>query len=73
MNLVKQRNEWRKEAIYGDFHSDVLQAYRTHRDREDWRSSETIEKLCEYILFLEERCEYLQENLDWHYANTGEE
>lgn len=72
MNLVKQRNEWRKEMMYDSFRSDVLQAYRINRDREDWRSSETTEKLCEYILFLEERCEYLQNWQDW-YESLGEE
>lgn len=72
MNLVKQRNEWRKEMMYGNFHLDVLQAYRINRDREDWRSSEITEKLCEYILFLEEHYESLQ---DWkdYYDSTGEE
>ena len=31
----------------------ILTKYREKRDSEEWRSSQTVEALCEYILYLE--------------------
>ena len=56
MNLVEQRLKWRKEYEEGLVPFDsVLKDYRENRLSEHWRASSLVERLCEYIIFLEER------------------
>lgn len=52
--LTDERNSWRKE-IEKDFWNEpyVLQQYRQYRNSNLWRSTREVEKLCEYILYLE--------------------
>lgn len=52
--LTDERSEWRRHLELGgllDIY--VLQQYRLNRDSDLWRSTREVEKLCEYILFLE--------------------
>lgn len=63
MNLVAQRNEWRKQMEEGTFYSNILEAYKQNRHSELWKTSETVERLCEYILFLEHTCFRLKKEL----------
>jgi len=52
--LQDERYTWRQEIIHGIWYEPyVLQQYRAHRDSNLWRSTREVEKLCEYILFLE--------------------
>jgi len=52
--LTDERNEWRRQLEGGgQLDIYVLQQYREHRDSNLWRSTREVEKLCEYILFLE--------------------
>jgi len=52
--LTDERYTWRQELEHGFFHEpDILQQYRANRDSNLWRATRQVEKLCEYILFLE--------------------
>ena len=52
--LTDERNEWKKLLESGgQLNIYVLQQYRQNRDSNLWRSTREVEKLCEYILFLE--------------------
>jgi hypothetical protein len=51
----EERQAWREEYEEGkQCDSYLLELYRHHRDDPLWRSSREVEKLCEYILFLED-------------------
>ncbi len=55
MTLVEERNSWKAELDrcgYIDLH--LLEQYRENRESELWRASRQGERLCEYILWLEE-------------------
>lgn len=54
MNLVEERNLLKLRFSLGNRPS-FMEHYEENRDSELWRSSLTIEELCEYILFLEEQ------------------
>jgi len=52
--LQDERYTWRKEMEQGTWiEPDILQQYRANRDSSLWRATRQVEKLCEYILFLE--------------------
>jgi len=52
--LVQERDGWRRDFEAGERpDSAILADYRKHRNSEYWRASRAMEKLCEYILFLE--------------------
>lgn len=56
VGLVDERNSWRNHLETGgnlDIH--VLKLYRLHRNSDLWRATREVEKLCETILFLEEK------------------
>ncbi len=54
--LVDERNKWRDEINQGIwFEPHVLQQYRANRESNLWRSTREVEKLCEYVLHLEEK------------------
>lgn len=55
MNLVKTRNEMLEIFTQGYKPHGVLEDYRQYRNSEDWRVSESVEELCEYILYLESK------------------
>jgi len=56
MNLVNQRNEWRKGFCQGErLDSKLLEDYRKNRDSECFRLSSHHEKMLEYILYLEQK------------------
>ena len=55
MNLVKTRYEMLEVFRKGHKPHDVLEDYREYRNSEDWRVSESVEELCEYILYLESK------------------
>ena len=58
MSLVEQRNGWLAECIAGTFLPHFLfEDYKANRNSELWRSSAQLERLFEYILFLERKCE----------------
>jgi len=52
--LVGERNIWREYFKSGgklDCH--IFNEYKENRESELWRASRQIEKMCEYILYLE--------------------
>lgn len=54
--LTDERHTWRVEIEQGLWHEPlVLQQYRENRESNLWRSTREVEKLCEYVLFLEEQ------------------
>lgn len=53
MNLVKSRDAMLNDYLNGERPYGVLEDYRRNRFSEDWRVSESVEELCEYILYLE--------------------
>lgn len=60
--LVDEREAWRFEMKKGMFNElYVLQQYRENRESNLWRATREVEKLCEYVLFLESK---LTEQMD---------
>ena len=59
--LVDQRLGWHKEFEAGELNSSYLNEYKSIRLSESHRMGVGIERLCEYVLWLESR---LQENCD---------
>jgi len=55
MNLVKTRDEMLEAFSQGYKPRGVLEDYREYRYSEGWRVSESVEELCEYILYLESK------------------
>ncbi len=52
--LTDERNKWRRQIKAGLWHEPyILQQYRINRESNLWRSTREVEKLCEYVLFLE--------------------
>ncbi len=63
MNLVKSRNTLKESFEKGEKpFSPILTKYRERRNSEGWRASLSAETLCEYILYLENRCDQLESN-----------
>lgn len=60
MNLVKSRDRMLNDYLNGEKPYGVLEDYRKYRNSEDWRTSECVEEICEYVLFLEKRLEELK-------------
>lgn len=56
MLVIDQRKEWRKR-LEGGWKPDIyyLEDYRYNRNNPYWRSTKSLEILCEYVLFLEEK------------------
>lgn len=56
MSLVDERNGWRTSFENGEeVYMPILEKYRECRDSESWRTSRICERMCEYILHLEEQ------------------
>ena len=56
MNLIEERNSWRKEMEAGKFTPHPLyNDYLTNRESDLWRSSRQLERIFEYIMYLEEK------------------
>lgn len=54
-DLVEERNSWRKQMEEGNFDPHPLyKEYLANRDSNLWRASCQIEKMFEYIRYLEE-------------------
>lgn len=54
--LKDERNSWRYDLENGLWNEPyVLQQYREHRESNLWRSTREVEKLCEYVLYLEDK------------------
>jgi len=54
VNLLEQRNAWREQFEAGAaLDSHILNEYKENRESELWRASRQIEKMCEYIIYLE--------------------
>lgn len=52
--LTDERNTWAFELKRGIWNEPfVLQQYRLNRNSNLWRATREVEKLCEYVLFLE--------------------
>ena len=63
-NLAEERNSWREQLEEGEsLHIPVLDAYKDNRNSESWRTSSQIEKLCEYVMFLEDELKGVKELL----------
>ena len=63
-NLAEERNSWREQLEEGEsLHIPVLDAYKDNRNSESWRVSSQIEKLCEYVMFLEDELKEQEDNL----------
>ena len=55
MTLVEERNSWRTEMRKGNFEPHPLyKEYLANRQSELWRSSRQLERIFEYIMYLEE-------------------
>ncbi len=53
-HLLEERNRWREEFKTGEgYDPHYLQLYRLHRESDLWRMSRQVEKLCEYVIYLE--------------------
>ena len=59
--LVDQRLGWHKEFEAGELNSSYLNEYKSIRLSESHRMGVGIERLCEYVLWLESK---LQDNCD---------
>lgn len=58
MNLVKERDSWKKNFENGEQPKSLLLVdYRRNRDSELYRTTRPIEEICEYILYLERQGE----------------
>lgn len=58
--LVDERNRWRQEFESGEkLNHHYLEQYRRNRNSELWRSTRALERICEYILYLEAEVEEL--------------
>ncbi len=56
MSLTEERNHWRKQMGSDTFQEPhYLTEYRINRDSDLWRSTRAVERLCEYILYLESK------------------
>ena len=56
INVVDQRNLWRDEMEQGNFTPhEMYPDYLKNRDSDLWRASRQIEKMFEYIRYLEEQ------------------
>jgi hypothetical protein len=79
--LTEERNEWRRQLLCGrllDIH--ILKEYRLNKDSNLWRATREVEKLCEYILFLEGtkdmsvevivKCDYCSQDISKATLNT---
>lgn len=54
--LKDERIGWRNDLNLGTWTEPyALQMYRKNRESSLWRSTREVEKLCEYILYLEEK------------------
>ena len=54
--LKDERHKWRYEIERGLWSEPfVLQQYRANRESNLWRSTREVEKLCEYVLYLEDK------------------
>lgn len=54
--LKTERDGWRKEMDNGTFQEpEWLQSYRNNRDSEFWRMSRQAERVCEYVMWLEDK------------------
>ncbi len=59
--LQRERNKWREEFETGKFEPFVcVIEYKQNRTNELWRHSRLMERMCEYILFLEDKLKELQ-------------
>ena len=55
VGLVERRDKWKAQFKAGDDPNFlILEDYKKNRDSEMWRASSYIERMCEYILYLEE-------------------
>ena len=55
MNLIEERKNWRVEMENGSFVPHHLyRDYLKYRDSDLWRSSRQLERIFEYIRYLEE-------------------
>lgn len=56
MNLLQERDEWRKQIEAGEFNvHPMFETYKNKRGCSLWRSSRQLERLFEYIIYLEEK------------------
>ena len=54
--LVDQRNGWRKAFESGKaIESILLKEYKNNRESNSFRMTRSVEELCEYILYLEDK------------------
>ena len=59
----EQRLFWRECMEKGQVPDiAILEEHRANRDNPYWRSTAMMEIMCEYILYLEDKCEKLRNN-----------
>lgn len=74
MNLVEQRLRWRAEFNSGERPElEPLKHYESIRCSETERMSAQVEKLCEYILYLESKIQVISEPLFTKCATCGQD
>lgn len=55
MSLARERDQWRSEFRHGTRQRPYLMTmYEENRSNDLWRSTRTVEELCEYVLHLEQ-------------------
>lgn len=63
MDLVQERESWRKEMESGTFFvHHMYQSYKMNRNSPYWRSTKQLERLFEYIMYLEEQLKPKEEH-----------
>jgi hypothetical protein len=61
VDLLEESNFWKKEFLDGTYEEPYfLVEYRQNRNSDLWRSTRVVEKMCEYILFLENKIGILE-------------
>lgn len=60
--VVPARNKWRDEITLNQTLNNhpMLEDYRANRDSNGFRAASSVERLCEYILYLEDRNKMLE-------------
>lgn len=53
MSLVKEREQWLEEFKIGIVDLPLLATYKANRASNSWRSTHSLEKICEYVIYLE--------------------
>lgn len=58
VGLLDERKAWEHELKHNLWTEPfILEQYRKNRNSNEWRTTRQVERLCEYVLFLEKKLE----------------